>query len=183
MRPASVWLRRFLEASAVISNLAFTWLYINGSLWSYALGILGPALLLVLCLRERLYAEPLLQIVYLLMTIYGWVHAQASPWIAETAWHIVAIPTCLIAAYIAYRLLKRTEARYPFQDSLITSFGIFATWLMMNQDPSWAWYFLFINALSAWIYFRRNLYMGSAMYILYFVMALDQVAHLSIFST
>jgi nicotinamide mononucleotide transporter len=174
--------RRTLEAAAVVANLAFTFLYVNDSLWSYAFGILGPALLLALCIRERFYAEPLLQVVYILMTVYGWLHAQSSPWIVDTLWHVIAIPVCILVAVGAAYFLRRTAARYPLQDCLVTVFGIYATWLMMNQDPAWAWYFLFINALCVWMYYRRSLYLGTAMYVLYFAMALDQVAHLSIFS-
>ncbi|MFM7309965.1 MAG: nicotinamide mononucleotide transporter [Flavobacteriales bacterium] len=178
---AQPW-RRILEANAVLANLAFTWLYLNDSNWAYVFGLLGPILLLILCIRERLYAEPVLQLVYLILTGYGWFHSMGEPWILDVVWHAVAIPICFMVAYLAAKLLRQTEARYPFQDSMITAFGIFATWLMMNQDPKWSWYFLFINALSAWIYFRRSLYFGVAMYAIYFLMALDVAADLSIFS-
>ena len=175
--------KKILEASAVLANLAFTWLYLNESEWSYAFGILGPVLLLVLCLRERLYAEPLLQLAYIILTVYGWFHSQGEPWILGAKGHALAIPICCITAFSASKLLHQTNARYPLQDSLVTAFGIFATWLMMNQDPIWSWYFMFINAVSMWIYFKRSLYLGVAMYAIYFIMALDVAADLSIFSS
>jgi nicotinamide riboside transporter PnuC len=68
--------RRLLEWAAVICNVLFTVLYLNSNEAAFAMGMLGPLLLLILSWREKLYAEPVLQLVYMISAVVGWYNVQ-----------------------------------------------------------------------------------------------------------
>ncbi|MBL0316617.1 MAG: nicotinamide mononucleotide transporter [Flavobacteriales bacterium] len=177
-------MNRILEISAVVLNLMYTILYLNGSSWCYLFGILGPVTLAALCLRNKLYAEPLLQLCYVGFAIYGWVNG-GEEWVVKH-WtfnqNLPYIVVSLILALTAGVLLKKfTDAKLPVADSVVTVFGITGTWLMVNYvHENWL-YFIMINSISVLIYVRRKLYVGAAMFALYLFMAVDGYFELKLF--
>jgi len=168
--------RRLLEWSAVISNLLFTLFYLNESDWAFPMGVLGPLLLLVLSWREKLYAEPVLQVVYIISAIVGWLNVQNGwlQWHVQLEVHLVLFVLSTGLAMVWGIGLKRfTSANLPFLDALVASWGMLATWLMMYQVHACWLYLLAINALSIIIYFRRRLFVAACMFVVYFFMSLD----------
>jgi nicotinamide mononucleotide transporter len=169
-------INRGLEILAVVLNLLYTLFYLNGNPLCYLFGVIGPLSLIWLCYRNGLYAEPLLQLVYVFMAVYGYFHASET-WIV-TSWsggtHVLLVFIGLVLSLTGgYLLSKFTEAKLPYPDSVVTVFAIIGTWLMVNYvHESWL-YLMTINALSIIIYSLRKLYIGAAMYVLYFVMSVD----------
>ncbi|MFN5620492.1 MAG: nicotinamide riboside transporter PnuC [Flavobacteriales bacterium] len=178
-------LRSILEWSAVITNLLFTVLYLNQSEWAFPLGIIGPLLLLLLSWREKLYAEPVLQIVYIISAIVGWYNVQTGWKSWQVGTHLQAtffVLSVLTALIWGYALKRYTRANFPLQDAFIASWGMLATWLMMYQVHACWLYLMAVNTLSLFVYFRRRLYAASFMFALYLVMAIDGYFMLNWFS-
>ena len=176
--------KHVLEWSAVISNLLFTLFYLNESEWAFPMGVLGPLLLLVLSWREKLYAEPLLQIVYIASAIVGWLNMQGgwSKWQIELEVHLFLFTLSVGIAIVWGACLKRfTSANFPYLDALVASWGMLATWLMMYQVHACWLYLLAVNALSIFIYFRRRLNVAACMFVLYFFMSIDGFLELHFF--
>ena len=168
--------RRFLEWAAVITNLLFTLFYLNRIEWAFAMGILGPALLLVLSWREKLYAEPVLQAVYIASAVVGWLNVQDgwSLWQIELRTHVALFFASVALAIVWGATLKRhTQANFPILDAFVASWGMLATWLMMYQVHACWLYLMAVNSLSIFIYFRRRLFIAACMFVLYFIMSID----------
>lgn len=173
-----------LEWSAVISNLLFTLFYLNESEWAFPMGVLGPLLLLVLSWREKLYAEPVLQIVYVVSAVVGWLNVQGgwSKWQIELEVHLFLFTLSVGIAIVWGGALKRfTSANFPYLDAMVASWGMLATWLMMYQVHACWLYLLAVNTLSIFIYFRRRLYVAACMFVLYFFMSIDGFFELHFF--
>ena len=169
-------LRRILEGIAVLSNLSFTVLYINESEWAFTMGILGPLFLFILSWREKLYAEPVLQIVYMLSAVVGWFNVQSgwSPLQLSIETHLVLFALSSGLGILWGLGLKRyTSANFPLIDALMSGWGMLATWLMMYQVHTCWLYLMAVNALSIFIYFRRRLFLAACMFVLYFIMSID----------
>lgn len=165
-----------MEILAVVLNLLYTLFYLNGNPICYVFGVLGPLSLIWLCYINRLYAEPLLQLVYIGMAVYGYFHATES-WTVTSRpleTHIWLVFTgILLSVTGGFLLSKFTKAKLPYPDSVVTVFAIIGTWLMVNYvHESWL-YLMAINLLSVVIYALRKLYIGAAMYLLYLVMSVD----------
>ncbi len=174
----------WLEVLAVIFNLLYTYFYLNSNVWCYFFGIVGPICFVFLCIRKRLYAEPVLQLFYIGFAIYGWInwggewHTEHWPLIMHLPYLGVGL---LVTALGGYYLKQNTNAAFPILDSFVTVFGIIGTWIMVNYvHENWL-YFILINALSIYIYFQRQLFLGALMYVLYFFMAIDGYFQLGIF--
>ncbi len=174
-----------LEVFAVVFNLLYTLFYLNGNVWCYLFGIIGPLLFVLLCYRKKLYAEPVLQLFYVGFAIYGWLN-WGGEWRTEH-WsflqHLPLIITGLVVTAIGgHYLSKKTDAKFPYADSLVTAFGIIGMWVMVNYvHENWI-YFIIINALSIYIYYKRKMFLGTLMFVLYFIMACDGYFSLGIFS-
>ena len=173
------------ELVAVVCNLLYTWFYLNFNPVCYAFGIVGPALLAILCYSRKIYAEILLQAVYVAMAVYGWVSLGQS-W-QEQSWpiatHLMLIAVGTLAVIGAGKWLSaKTDARLPWLDATTTVFGIIGTWAMVNYVHANWLYFIGINALSVVLYTRRKMYLGGLMYVLYFLMAIDGYFRLQWFS-
>lgn len=165
-----------LEWAAVISNVLFTVLYLNQSEWAFPMGIMGPLLLLALSWREKLYAEPVLQLVYIASAIVGWIHVQDGwhPLQINPGQHVLLFFLSIIVSFIWGAALKRyTRANFPRLDAFIASWGMLATWLMMFQVHACWLYLLAVNGLSIFIYYRRRLFIATCMFVLYFIMSVD----------
>lgn len=168
--------RAILEWSAVVFNLLFTLLYLNQSQWAFVFGIFGPLLLLLLSWREKLYAEPALQLVYIGSAVVGWINVQDGwkAWQIDTAGHLLLLVMSTLVALVWGWLLKRyTSANMPMPDAFVASWGMLATWLMMYQVHACWLYLIAVNVLSMFIYFRRKLFAATFMFALYLVMAID----------
>jgi nicotinamide mononucleotide transporter len=173
-----------LEIFAVIFNLLFTILYLNSSQWCYLFGVLGPAFFVILCYRKSLFAEVLLQGFYIILAIYGflnwggewrklhWTFAQNLPYI------IAGVILVLLSGLF---LSKYTKAKLVYIDSFTTVYGIIGTWLMVNYvHENWL-YFIAINLVSIYMYASRSMWLASAMYLFYLLMAIDGFFELGIF--
>ena len=176
--------KHVLEWSAVISNLLFTLFYLNESEWAFPMGVLGPLLLLVLSWREKLYAEPVLQVIYMASAIVGWLNVQGgwSKWQIGLEVHLFLFTLSVGIAIVWGGCLKRfTSANFPYLDALVASWGMLATWLMMYHVHECWLYLLAVNALSIFIYFRRRLNVAACMFVLYFFMSIDGFFELHFF--
>lgn len=175
---------KILEVLAVVLNLLFTILYLNSNPWCYLFGILGPLMFILLCYRNKLYAEPVLQLFYIAFAVYGWMN-QGEYW-NIVHWpleiHILYVLTGIVVAIAAgYFLKSRTDAQLPWLDSVVTVFGIIGTWMMVNYvHENWL-YFIAINAVSIYIYKKRSLYFGMALFVFYLLMSIDGYFELKIF--
>jgi nicotinamide mononucleotide transporter len=179
------YLWKGLELLAVMFNLLYTWFYLQQNSWCFLFGILGPLMLLLVCLRVKIYADAGLQIVYAGLSMFGW-WSSASVW-KEKTWsfgeHMVLLLVSSVLWLVTWQLLrKKTDAAFPLIDAFCSVFALSGTLLMMNfVHANWL-YFIVVNAVSLLLYFNRKLYFASAMFLVYLLMAIDGYFRLSIFA-
>lgn len=167
---------RVLEWLAVLSNLAFTVLYLNHSAWSFFFGVLGPLLLLWIGLRSRLYADPLLQVVYVISAVVGYFNVSEGWYalsIGAVSHGLILLLTLVFTWGLGTLLRRKTNAAMPYVDSLTTALGIVGTWLMMYQVHACWLYLMAVNVLSIFLFYRRRLYAATLMFVLYFILSVD----------
>lgn len=167
---------RWLEIIAVIFNLLYTLLYLRDSQWCFLFGVLGPALLFILCKQKKIYADAGLQLVYIALALYGW-WGSADGWQTQhfsVHTHLLLV-LCAggVATAVGFLLKRHTDAQLPFLDSMIATFSVVATALMMLFVPENWLYFIAINTLSIVLYFRRKLYWASFMFVIYLLLAIE----------
>lgn len=168
--------QRVLEVLAVVLNLLYTVFYLNHSHWCFLFGVLGPLSLACLCFQRRIYADGILQFVYVALALYGFFHVGDTwaPLFLTKAQHALFLVSSLVVMLLVYAIMKRvTDNASPLLDSFCATFALTGTLLMMLLvHENWL-YFIAVNAASVFLYARRKLYLTAALFCLYWLMSLD----------
>jgi nicotinamide mononucleotide transporter len=165
-----------IEWLAVISNLAFTYLYIQKNEAAFLFGILGPLFIALLSWKRKLFADVGLQMIYVILTLWGMVYLgpQWATHHINLIQHLLGIFCCLLlGSMVGLILKKKSSAALPFADSMITAFSIWATALMMmGCHENWL-YFMVIDLACVFLFWSRKLPLISALYLVYLMLALE----------
>ena len=145
-----------LEWLAVILGVAEVLLARINNVWLYPTGIAGTILGTYLLLISGLYAESILNIYYVVMSVYGWVFwvskqggAQVKvSWSNKREWGITLV--IVFAGWlILYLLLKNfTTSNVPVWDSFVSSTAWAGMWLLARRKIE-NWMLLNISNLFA----------------------------------
>jgi nicotinamide mononucleotide transporter len=168
-----------LEILAVVLAIGYLLLAIRQNIWCWLCAGLSTAIYVWLFFNARLYMESGLNAFYFAMAIYGWYvwttgrsdghERPVTVWPVRT--HAVAIVIVLLASVASgYMLDSRTDAAFPYVDSLTTWGAIWATFLVARKVLENWWYWLVIDIASVFIYWTRDLELTSLLFVLYVVM-------------
>ena len=129
----------------------------------------------------KLYGSALLQVIYVVLSIYGWYkwthrdakqkleticHTQAMQWLHYT------IATCIIGL-ICYYILKYTGDSDYLVDAILTAICITATYMAaLKQIESW-FVFAATVVISVPLYYRDHLYFTSLTYLIFGILDLS----------
>lgn len=162
---------------AVISGLLYTYLIIEGNAACWAFALISSALYLFICFKKKIYAESLLQVFYLFTAVFGWIHwndvqgalAGSLNWNTHATIILSGTGMVIITGFLLKRL---TDAATPFIDSFTTIFSIFATLLMINLIPDNWWYWIVIDLVAIYLYYKRKLYLTSILFLFYTILSI-----------
>jgi nicotinamide mononucleotide transporter len=144
-------------------------------------GLVGCALFALLFGESRLYADVLLQALFIATGIAGWWQwvrggtggSQLAVTHASIASLLWTVPAGLLATAAYGSLLHYyTNAYAPFLDSAVLVFSVIGQILMMQRRvENWA-FWLLVNTIAAPLYFSRGLYLTAALYAGFWINAL-----------
>lgn len=175
-------LRLIAEISAVLFSLAYTLLYLNEFPICYVFGFLGSLLLSWVYVKERLYAEVVLQWVYAGMAIYGGLHP--SGWqqnIPMQFNHVLLISGGVLMVFVLGNFLRYySDSDNVWTDSFVAISAIIGTWLMVNYSND-CWLYLFAsNVVALFLCMKKGLVSASILYIVYLLFSIDGYWNLQI---
>ena len=168
-----------LELFAVVMAVAYLLLAIRQNIWCWFCAGVSTSIYVWLFFDAKLYMESGLNAFYFVMAIYGWYvwmsgrsEGHERPvvvWPPRT--HVIAIAFAVLASMASgYLLETRTDAAFPYVDSLTTWGAIWATFLVARKVLENWWYWLVIDIASVFIYWTRDLELTSMLFVLYVVM-------------
>ena len=183
------WLQEFirqvsetgiLQWLAVIFGVAEVLLAKVNNVWLYPAGIIATLFSVYLLLDVQLYAESILNLYYLVMSIYGWYfwlsRKQAAPVRISKATSKQWLITLVISVggwLVFYVLLKKfTSSDVPVWDALVTSTAWAGMWLLARRKIE-NWILLNIsNAFAIPLLFHKHLAMFSVLTFILFIVAI-----------
>ena len=149
------------------------------NIWLYPAGILGTALSILLLMEAQLFAESLLNVYYIVMSVYGWVYwvkKRDQPpvrvtWSTKTEW-IISLAISLGGWAVLYFLLRYfTPSNVPLWDAFVSSTAWAGMWLLARRKIE-NWIFLNISNLFAVpLLFYKKLPMFAVLTIFLFIVA------------
>jgi nicotinamide mononucleotide transporter len=168
----------YLELVSIGFALAYLALAIPQSLWCWPAALISTAIWMAVSFDAKLYMDAALQVFYFCMGVYGWLqwrrggadHAGIGVhwWSPRT--HAVAIVLIVLASLGAGFVLSRSDAAFPYLDSLTTVAAVVATFMVTRKVIENWFYWFVIDSIYIYLYGERGLFGYAALYAVYLVM-------------
>jgi nicotinamide mononucleotide transporter len=129
----------------------------------------------------QLYADGVLQLIYTAMGfvgLYKWKYGGNAELQLVITEHPVRKHVSVIAGSIVlsipltYFLLTYTDASFGFVDVLTTILSLYATWLLMNKVLSNWLYWIFIDAVYVYLFYKTGGALVALLYVVYFIVSI-----------
>jgi len=145
---------------------------------NYIFGIIGILISVYVLFHAKLYAEILLHLYYLIMSIYGWIYWKYSSDVAAPIthcepkeWWIVGGICALGFLLFYFGLVHLTDSDVPFLDSAVSCTAWAGMWLLAKRKIE-NWILLNISNLMAIpLLIHKGLFLYSGLTLFLFVMA------------
>jgi nicotinamide mononucleotide transporter len=170
-----------LETIAAACGLLSVWLTVRRSLWCWPTGLVMVALYAFIFYDARLYSDMGLQLIYVVLQLYGWGHwlrggpreGEALPVsglssAARAAWAGAALAG---SAALGWATATWTDTALPYPDAFITALSLAAQWLMARKVwESWLGWIL-VDLAAIPVYAAKDLYLTAGLYTLFLLLA------------
>lgn len=182
MHPVLLWLGgNWFELSAALITLYSIWLATREDIWYYPTGVVALVMYTWLFFQAKLYAESLLQVICLVLMLYGWYEwlhggAQKSELaVARTpgwAWAWGTVSGAVGCVVVIWLQLRFTDNPNPFVDSSLMVWSLVAQWMTARKWlENWILW-IAINTVSVPLYFVRELWITALLYVGLWLLAL-----------
>lgn len=178
----AAWLRwmplGMTEVLGFVTGGVGVWLVVRENVWNWPIGLANNVFFFILFLQERLFADMGLQVVYLVLGVYGWWHwlyggeqrtelrisrATRVEWIGLA----VAVP---LATWGLREVLIAVQGAAPFWDSLTTVLSLAAQYLLTwKRIENW-WLWIAADLIYVPLYVSRGLPLTAVLFAIFFVM-------------
>lgn len=170
-----------LEVIGIITGILGIWLTIRQNIFCFPVGIVNVAIYAFMFSSEgvRLYADALLQCIYMLLLIYGWSQWKKNNSESDTK----SIPEksvgvqILVISFASFFLLsiflqQFTDASLPWLDSALTILSLVAQWMIARRlIANWIIWIL-VDAVYVPLYIFKGLPMTSILYFIFLLLAI-----------
>lgn len=169
-----------LELSAALVGAVSVYLSVRQNVWSWPTAIVNVVLYVVVFHRAKLYADMGLQVVYAIISVYGWYHwlhggaGRSELRVSRTPLRERLVLPVLVfvgAASLGTFFARATDASLPYLDSSLTATSLAAQWMMTRKYvESWlVWILVDVVYVPMFIY--KQLYPTAALYAVFLVLA------------
>ncbi len=173
-----------LEVIAMLTGLAGVYLTIRQSVWCFPVGIINVGLYAYIFFSPgvQLYADALLQCIYIILLIFGWYK-----WSTKNINEKATVPSRLIrpdairvsviaftsTILLALFLSRFTNASYPWTDSALTCASLAAQWMIARKFiENWiVW--IVVDILYVPLYLVKQLPLTAFLYGIFLLMAVN----------
>lgn len=170
----------FVEWLAVGFGVSEVLLAKKNNIWLYPTGIISILLSMFLLLNVKLYAEMLLSIYYLVMSVYGWVIWKKRKIDGENQVSrsmnselLTAIIISVVGFFVLFFVLKKhTDSDVPLLDAFVSSTAWAGMWLLAKRKIE-NWIFLNIsNIVAIPLLFHKKLPLMACLTTFLFIVAI-----------
>jgi nicotinamide mononucleotide transporter len=162
------------EVLGFATGLVNVWLLVRRHILNWPVGILNVALLMLVFWSAGLYADAGLQILYLLLGVYGWwawLHGGVDRGrlmvrtTTRTEWLAQAAAGVLLTAALWLFLDRLTSSTVPFADALTTALSLLATYGQSRKLVENWWLWIAADLIYIPLYGYKDLWLTSILYV------------------
>ena len=169
-----------LELAAALTGAISVWLSVRQNIWSWPTAIVNVVLYTVVFWDAKLYADMGLQVIYAVLSLYGWYQwlyggaGRTELRVTRTPPRVAAILTLIAAAGSALldTLLRHTtDAALPFMDSFLSSTSLVAQWMMTKKLLENWLVWIAVDVLYVGMFLFKGLYLTAGLYAVFLGLA------------
>ncbi len=169
-----------LELLAAIIGAISVYLSVRQNIWSWPTAIVNVVIYAMVFFQAKLYADMGLQVIYAILSIYGWYE-----WLYggenRTELHVTRTSPPLAAILVAIALLgagglgillqRVTDAALPFMDSFLSSTSLVAQWMMTRKKVENWLVWIGVDVLYVGMFIFKHLYLTAGLYAVFLALA------------
>lgn len=168
------------EIIAAVITAYSVWLTAKENIWCWPVGFIGCAMYIAVFWEARLYANAVLQVLYLILIVWGWYEwlhggkGRTPLAVSRTpVWGWIAAIAFGAALWLGtvWGLTRWTNASMPWSDAGTTAFSIAAEGMTAKKwIENWiVW--IVVDAITTWMLLVQKLYASAALYAAFIVLA------------
>ena len=169
-----------LELFAALLGAISVYLSVRQNIWSWPTAIVNVVVYAVVFYRAKLYADMGLQVIYALLSVYGWYEwlyggeHRTALHVSRTTPRLGALLTVIgLTGAGALGLILRgaTDAALPFMDSLLSSTSLVAQWMMTRKKVENWLVWIAVDVLYVGMFTFKHLYITAVLYLVFLILA------------
>ena len=173
-------MQHLIEIIAVFAAFFSVYFSISQNMLTWPAGLLSAVTYCILFYLLNLYGDALLQIIFFMITVYGWIawkknkasnHKIIISIMGSLRFSVwIGIGTVSVIGF-AFILKQYTNDALPFLDATITICSIIGQILLCYRKVE-NWYFwILTNAVSIHVYLLKGIYLTALLYVLFLILA------------
>ncbi len=167
-----------MELIAVLFSLISVILTIRVNIWCWLTGMIGILAYFILFVNEHLYAQAILQTIFICQSIYGWfywgINNEKKP-----SFTITSLRFCIHMAIVfvvglgvAFIFDNYTDDPAPITDAYTTVLSLLAMWYMTKKCV-WSWLvWVIADILFVFMFMKQEMYWSAGLYFIFMVLAI-----------
>ena len=169
-----------LEWIAALAGAISVYLSARENIWSWPTAIVNVGLYIIVFRRTGLYSDMGLQVVYLVLSIYGWYQwlyggaerTQLTVSRATMLEWLIATPIALVFWLALGRYTSTLQGvALPYLDSCLTTISLVAQWMMTRKRlENWVLWIL-VDIVYVPVYVYKHLPVTAVLYAVFLVLA------------
>jgi nicotinamide mononucleotide transporter len=169
------------EVLAVVFSLICVLLTIKENIWQWLVGIFGVIFYLVVFYQAKLYANMWLQVVFIVLQLYGWyewlyggkgkTELKISRSSLQLNFLLVVLAIAGTAA-MSYGFAKFTDNAMPLTDSTATVLSLIAQWMLAKKYLENWLVWIVVNIMTIVLGIAQNLILTAGLYVIFFILAI-----------
>lgn len=169
-----------LEIFAALVGAISVWLSVRQNIWSWPTAIVNVVLYALVFYEAKLYADMGLQVIYAVLSIYGWYEwlyggaGRTELHVTRTGPRLAALLALIAAvgsALLGFFLRHATDAALPFMDSFLSSTSLVAQWMMTKKLLENWLIWIAVDVLYVGMFIFKGLFLTSALYAVFLGLA------------
>jgi nicotinamide mononucleotide transporter len=169
-----------LELFAALVGALSVWLSVRQNIWSWPTAIVNVVLYALVFYEAKLYADMGLQVIYAILSIYGWYEwlyggaGRTELHVTRTGPRIgalLAVIAALGSALLGVVLRHATDAALPFMDSFLSSTSLVAQWMMTKKLLENWLVWIGVDVLYVGMFIFKGLFLTAGLYAVFLALA------------
>lgn len=169
------------EVIGFVTGALNVWLVTRENIWSWPVGLVNASFYAVVFMRTGLYSDTGLQVVYFVLSLYGWWHwwrggPDRAPVVVTRVplrlWFTLALITTA-AWFVLSSITKRIPgAAMPHLDAALVSVSLVAMWMMTRKLlENWILWIV-VDMIYIGLFINRGLRLTAVLYTVFLALAL-----------